>query len=51
MGWSRDEDHTRPPPSLLDHSSALKDPRQVGKVVYPLPELLLLILCATLAGC
>ena len=25
--------------SLLDHFSALKDPRQAGKVVYPLPEL------------
>ena len=36
--------------SLLDHFSALKDPRQAGKVVYPLPEILLLVLAATLAG-
>jgi hypothetical protein len=37
-------------PSLLDHFSALRDPRQLGKVVYPLPEIMLLVLCATLAG-
>ena len=36
--------------SLLEHFSALKDPRQAWKVVYPLPEILLLVLCATLAG-
>ncbi|TWB12305.1 MULTISPECIES: ISAs1 family transposase, partial [Nitrospirillum] len=36
--------------SLLDHFSALEDPRQSWKVVYPLPELLLLVLCATLGG-
>lgn len=37
-------------PSLLDHFSALDDPRQLGKVLYPLPEIMLLILCATLSG-
>ena len=37
-------------PSLLDHFSALQDPRQRGKVVYPLPEIMLLVLCGTLAG-
>jgi len=36
--------------ALLDHFSALDDPRQQAKVVYPLPEILLLLLCATLAG-
>src|ERR1700758_3047830 len=36
--------------SLLDHFSALKDPRQNWRVLYPLPEILLLVLCATLAG-
>ena len=35
--------------SLLDHFSALDDPRQPGKVLYPLPEVMLLVLCATLA--
>lgn len=36
--------------SLLEHFSALADPRQAWKVVYPLPEILLLVLAATLAG-
>jgi predicted transposase YbfD/YdcC len=36
--------------SLLDHFAALEDPRQAAKVLYPLPEILLLLLCATLAG-
>ena len=36
--------------SLLDHLSALEDPRQSWRVLYPLPEILLLVLCATLAG-
>lgn len=36
--------------SMLDHFSALKDPRQSWRVVYPLPEILLLVLCATLSG-
>ena len=36
--------------SLLEHFSALEDPRQSWKVVYPLPEVLLLVLCATLGG-
>jgi predicted transposase YbfD/YdcC len=40
------------PPSavLLDHFSALSDPRQRWRVLYPLPEILLLVLCATLSG-
>src|SRR3954447_2327041 len=37
-------------PSLLDHFAVLEDPRQQAKVLYPLPEILLLLLCATLAG-
>ena len=36
--------------SLLDHFAALSDPRQAWKVVYPLPEILLSVLCGTLAG-
>jgi hypothetical protein len=37
--------------ALLDHFSALKDPRQAAKVLYyPLPEVMLLLLSATLAG-
>lgn len=36
--------------AFVDHFSALEDPRQRWKVVYPLPEILLTILCGTLAG-
>jgi predicted transposase YbfD/YdcC len=36
--------------SLLDHFATLKDPRQTAKVLYPLPEILLLLLAGTLAG-
>lgn len=35
---------------ILDHFSALADPRQSWKVIYPLPEILLLILAATIAS-
>jgi predicted transposase YbfD/YdcC len=36
--------------SLIDHFSALEDPRQSWKVLYPLEEILLLVLCAVLSG-
>ena len=36
--------------SFLDHFQGLPDPRQLGKVVYPLDEVLLLSLMAVLAG-
>jgi predicted transposase YbfD/YdcC len=36
--------------ALLAQFSALEDPRQAWKVVYPLPEILLTVLCATMAG-
>ncbi len=36
--------------SLLDHFSALKDPRQQWRVIYPLREILFLVLSATLSG-
>ncbi len=38
------------PPCFLSHFSALQDPRQATKVLYPLAEILLLMLCATIAG-
>jgi predicted transposase YbfD/YdcC len=38
------------PPCFLSHFSALRDPRQATKVLYPLAEILLLMLCATIAG-
>src|ERR1039457_2673272 len=36
--------------SFLHHFNELPDHRQAGKVEYPLPEVLLLILLAVLAG-
>jgi predicted transposase YbfD/YdcC len=39
-----------PSVSILDHFSALSDPRQRWRVIYPLPEILLVVLCATLCG-
>src|SRR5215207_4160640 len=36
--------------SLLARFATLEDPRQRAKVLYPLPEILLLLLSATLAG-
>ena len=36
--------------AFIDHFSALEDPRQAWKVVYPLREILLVVLCATLGG-
>ena len=35
---------------FLDHFSKLEDPRQINKSLYPLPEILLLVLCAVLSG-
>lgn len=40
----------RPSRSLIDHFAALEDPRQSWKVLYPLAEILLVVLCATVAG-
>lgn len=36
--------------SLMDHFSTVEDPREGWRVLYPLREILLLVLCATLAG-
>jgi hypothetical protein len=36
--------------TLLDHFSALEDPRQAWKVVYPLSEILLIVPCGIMAG-
>jgi predicted transposase YbfD/YdcC len=37
--------------SLLEHFSAIKDDRQPCKVMYPLKEVLLLVVCGTMAAC
>ena len=35
---------------FVAHFTALQDPRQAAKVLYPLPELLLMLLCGIVAG-
>ena len=37
-------------PDFLTHFQAVEDPRQVGKVLYPLEEILLLVLCDVISG-
>ena len=36
--------------AILDHFKVLSDPREGWRVVYPLPEIMLLVLSATLSG-
>ncbi len=36
---------------LLDHFATIDDPRDVHRIGHPLAEVLLLVVCATLAGC
>lgn len=36
--------------NILNHFSALEDPRQSWKVLYPLDEIILVVLCGTMAG-
>lgn len=36
---------------LLDHFSAIDDPRDVRRILHPLPEVLLLVVCGTMADC
>ena len=36
--------------ALLVHFAALPDPRQSAKIMYPLEEIVLLVVCATVAG-
>jgi DDE_Tnp_1-associated len=37
--------------ALLDHFSAVADLREPWRVAHPLPEVLLLVVCATIADC
>ena len=40
-------------PTALDflmHFQAVEDPRQEGKILYPLEEILLLVLCGVISG-
>ncbi len=40
----------RPTPDFLTHFESMEDPRQQARVVYPLDEILLLVLCAVISG-
>lgn len=37
--------------ALLDHFSVIDDPREAWRVLHPLPEVLLLVVCGTMADC
>ena len=37
--------------SLLDHFAVIDDPRETWRVAHPLPEVLLLVVCASIASC
>ena len=37
-------------PAFLTHFQSVEDPRQQGKVLYPLDEILLLVLCGVISG-
>ena len=37
-------------PAFLTHFQSIEDPRQQGKVLYPLEEILLLVLCGVISG-
>ncbi|MTJ83777.1 MAG: ISAs1 family transposase [Telmatospirillum sp.] len=37
--------------ALLEHFSVIDDPREPWKVAHPLPEVLLLVVCGTIADC
>ncbi len=37
--------------SLLDHFAIIEDPREAWRVAHPLAEVLLLVVCGTMADC
>ena len=37
--------------ALLDHFARVEDPRDVRRILHPLPEILLLVVCGTIADC
>jgi DDE_Tnp_1-associated len=39
------------PRALLDHSSTVADPREAWRVAHPLPDVLLPVVCGTMAEC
>jgi hypothetical protein len=39
------------PAALLDHVAQVEDPRDVRRILHPLPEILLLVVCGAVADC
>lgn len=37
--------------ALLEHFAAVEDPRDVRRILHPLPEILLLVVCGAIADC
>ena len=37
-------------PEFLEQFASIEDPRQAGKILYPLSEIFLLVLCAVISG-
>ena len=37
--------------SLIEQLGTLREPRQEGKVIHKLSDILLLVICAVIAGC
>jgi hypothetical protein len=37
--------------ALLEHFAKIEDPREPWRVAHPLPEVLLLVVCGTIADC
>src|SRR3712207_6744619 len=44
-------EHVGDEAELLEAFAGLEDPRQSGKVLYPLSEIVLVVLCGLLSGC
>ena len=36
---------------LLEHFAEIEDPRDVRRIYHPLPEVLLLVVCGSMADC
>lgn len=37
--------------ALLEHFAQVEDPRDVRRILHPLPEILFLVVCGTIADC
>lgn len=37
--------------ALLEHFADVEDPRDVRRILHPLPEILFLVVCGTIADC